>query len=549
MSITFYNTNDPKQIILSNLTEKDNLLGVNENKIDLASNSIKKTNQLPNAHQNNLSTEFQGGQYIHPGGLFNRNWKGLVTDQIIDQNSGKTFGTISSIQIKLNVPTSSRPQINFPSDGFTYAANDKSDPSQYNRAPRGLSSIYNYADPSNNPNIAIIGRYSGIYTTARGRGAGRTGSLNPIKHWRKQLSPSQGHITGKPSLNHVMWNPGGTTLDNSCCLVNLNQKDWQHKDQKGILNQYLANGYRDIENCNCSTWTDKNGIIHSTDVIRNSLSNYQPVYFNNPERVVRPRSSQTKIKKNYFTTGAAYLKSRVKLYEQNQLLSTANTMLGKSNELFMQNGKPLNQELPPSNQNWVYAENTIDKNGNRVGSQAFNSTYCVSDPSACCHYKNEMDKCQVPITFKPNNPFFAKQGAVDSSTRILQAKYNTIITNNNDFAQGNDIKFANVAGKGMNVYLTAGKQNSKVITLPGATPVKYRGDAYRSQAPYFVKNKYQRIAACSQNILNAFSYQSSIRSRSRLNGIGNREPSGGTGRTTVCFLKVSDALPPYGRGI
>ena len=33
MSITFYNTNDPKQIILSNLTEKDNLLGVNNNKM------------------------------------------------------------------------------------------------------------------------------------------------------------------------------------------------------------------------------------------------------------------------------------------------------------------------------------------------------------------------------------------------------------------------------------------------------------------------------------------------------------------------------------
>lgn len=549
MSITFYNTNDPKQIILSNLTEKDNLLGINKNKIDLATNYNKETNQLPNTYQNNLSRGFQGGQYIHPGGLFNRNWKGLVTDQIINHNYEKSFGTISSVQIKLNVPTSSRPQINFPSDGFTYAASDSSDSSQYNRAPRGLPSINNYINLTKQTKIAVIGRYTGIYTTARGRGAGRTGSLNPIKHWRKQLLPSQGHITGKPSLNHVMWNPGGTTLDNSCCLVNINHEDWQNKNQKSILSQYLANGYRDMKNCNCSTWTEQNGLTHPADVIRNSLSNYQPVYFNNPERVVRPRSSQTKIKKNYFTTGAAYLKSRVKLYEQNQLLSTANQMPGGSNELFMQNGKPLNQVLPPSNQNWVYAENTIDNNDNIVGSQVFNSTYCVSDPSACCHYKNKIDKCQVPITFKPNNPFFAKQGAVDSSTRILQAKYNTIITNNNDFDQGNDIKFANIAGKGMNVYLTAGKKNSKVITLPGATPVKYRGDAYRSQAPYFIKNKYQRIAACSQNILNAFNYQSSIRSRQRLNGIGNREPSGGTGRMTVCFLKVSDALLPYDRGI
>jgi len=541
MSVTFYNTNNPKQIILSNLTEKDKLLGVKKNKVDLAIKSLEVTNgnSLPSDQQNILSSGFQGGQYIHPGGLFHNNWKGFVS------NSTHKVGNISSVQIKLNAPTSSRPQTNFPSDGITHASINS-----HNRASRGLPSVYNYGDSSNNPALAIIGRYTGIYTSARGKSAGRTGSLNPIKHWRKQLAPSQGYITGKPSLNNIMWNPGGTTLDSSCCNINLNQKDWSDKNQKGMLNQYLANGYRDIKNCNCSTWTDpKTGIKYPGDVLRNKLSNFQPVYFNNPQRVTRPRSSQTKLKKNYYTTGAAYLKSRVKLYEQNQLLSTVNQMPGKSNELIMQNGKPLDQKLAPSNQNWVYAENNRDPSGNRLGSQAFNSTYCVSDPSACCQYKNNMDKCQVQITFKPNNPFFAKQGAVDSSTRILQAKYNAIITNNNDFAQGSDPNFVNVAGKGMNVYLIAGKQNSPVITLPGATPVKYRGDAYRSQAPYFIKNKYQRIAACSQAIINTFNFQSSIRSRPRLNGIGNREPSGGTGRTTVCFFKVSDKLPPYGRGI
>jgi hypothetical protein len=341
-----------------------------------------------------------------------------------------------------------------------------------------------------------------------------------------------------------MWNPGGTTLDSSCCDLNINQKDWTNTNSKGMLNNYLAGGY--LSNiCTQNTNNENNPNVGGCTVLRNELSNYQPVYFNNPQRVTRPRSSQTKIKKNYYTTGVAYLKSRVKLYEQNQLLSTVNQMSGKSNELIMQNGKPLDQKLAPSNQNWIYPNNSTSK-----GSQAFNSTYCVSDPSACCTKKNDINKnCNVPITFKPNNPFFAKQGAVDSSTRILQAKYNAIITNNNDFAQGGDPNFVNVAGKGMNVYLTAGKENSQVITLPGATPVKYRGDAYRSQAPYFIKNKYQRIAACSQAIINTFNFQSSIRSRPRLNGIGNREPSGGTGRTTVCFLKVSDKLPPYGRGI
>ena len=527
MSATFYNTNNPQQIILSNLTEKDKLLGVSKNKVDLATKSLEITNgtSLPSNQQNILSSGFQGGQYIHPGGLFHNNWKGFVS------NSTHKVGNISSVQIKLNAPTSSRPQTNFPSDGITHASINS-----HNRASRGLPSVYNYGDPSNNPALAIIGRYTGIYTSARGKSAGRTGSLNPIKHWRKQLAPSQGYITGKPSLNNIMWNPGGTTLDSSCCNINLNQKDRSDKNLKGMLNQYLANGYRDIENCNCSTWTDpETGIKYPADVLRNELSNYQPVYFNNPQRVTRPRSSQTKLKKNYYTTGAAYLKSRVKLYEQNQLLSNVNQQPGNSNAI------QINQKLPPSNNNWVYAENNIDTNtGARLGSQAFNSTYCVSDPSACCQYKNNIDKCQVPITFKPNNPFFAKQGAVDSSTRVLQAKYNAITKNNFDFNLGNSSSsdYTQEVGKGMNVYLTAGKFDSSVITLPGATPVKYRGDSYRSQAPYFIKSKYQRIAACSQSILNTFNFQSSIRSRPRLNGIGNREPSGGTGRTNVCFLKI-----------
>jgi hypothetical protein len=291
MSATFYNTNNPQQIILSNLTEKDKLLGVSKNKVDLATKSLEITNgtSLPSNQQNILSSGFRGGQYIHPGGLFHNNWKGFVS------NSTHKVGNISSVQIKLNAPTSSRPQTNFPSDGITHASINS-----HNRASRGLPSVYNYGDSSNNPALAIIGRYTGIYTSARGKSAGRTGSLNPIKHWRKQLAPSQGYITGKPSLNNIMWNPGGTTLDSSCCNINLNQKDRSDKNLKGMLNQYLANGYRDIVNCNCSTWTDpETGIKYPADVLRNELSNYQPVYFNNPQRVTRPRSSQTKLKKNY----------------------------------------------------------------------------------------------------------------------------------------------------------------------------------------------------------------------------------------------------------
>ena len=320
------------------------------------------------------------------------------------------------------------------------------------------------------------------------------GPLNPIKHWRKQLQPKQGHITGKQSLNLVMWNPGTTitlTQDSSCC--------------EDVLDTYLFNGFVDNSNCNCE----------KDDVIRNELSNYQPVVFNNPARITRPKSSQTILKKNYYSDTRNYLKSRVKLYEQNQLLSQKS-----HNPLIKNNGDPINQRLPPSSTNWVYADNN-----KRLGSQSFNSTYCISDPSSCCPDTS----CKTNVTFKPNNPFFAQQGAVDSSTRILQAKYKTITKNNYNFNLNNvDLP----PGKGLYVYSVAGDKNSEVIKLPGATPQKYRGESYRSQAPYFIKNKYQKINNCSNG------YFISTHSQARLNGIGNRQPSGGTGRMTTCFYNL-----------
>ena len=174
-----------------------------------------------------------------------------------------------------------------------------------------------------------IGRYSGIYTSARGQGSGRSGPLNPIKHWRKQLIPSQGYVTGKPSLDNVILNPGGSTVvsqneKTDCCGYNNNDPN----DPNGMLFTYINRGYQNQKDCNCKP----------ENVIRNQLSNYQPVAFNNPERITRPRSSQTILKKNYYTTSSAYLKSRVKLYDQNQTLS----QVPANKNLTMNDGTPLN---------------------------------------------------------------------------------------------------------------------------------------------------------------------------------------------------------------
>jgi len=391
--------------------------------------------------------------YVFNGGLSYNKWKGTTP------NSNRTTYPIN---INSNAATSSCPQLN----GANSTATNP-------RAFRGLSSY-----PPNSGGAGankIIGRYNGLYTTARGNGIGRSGSLNPIKHWRKQLQPSQGHITGKPTLNSIMWQPGGTTV-----LKNTNCTNGSY----GVLSSYLNEG---VELC-------------TAQVIRNELSNFQPVIINNPQRITRPKSSQTLIKKNYYTTIKSYLKSRAKLYIQNQTISKIGD-----------NG--LNQLAPPANNNWVYPENSQTQ-----GTQVYNTTFFADNLNN--------NSCRKKVIFKPNNPFFAVQGAVDSSTKIVQSKYEAINKNNYNF----NLNVPNQIGLGLNVYSIAGDKTSPIVRLPGSRPVKYRGDSYGNAAPYFIKSKYQAINACAPG-----QSRTSTNIRAKINSIGHRMPSGGTGIITTCF--------------
>ena len=283
------------------------------------------------------------------------------------------------------------------------------------------------------------------------------GPLNPIKQWRKQLAPEGGTQSSRASVSQSMDYPGGSThLEKKHIVTDCSSCD-------PLLTSYLKEN-PGLNNCSSCT------------VIRNQLSNFQPVSINNPQRVTRPRSSQTKVNKNYYTTGAAYLRSRVKLHEQNQLLSAipGNTYAPSGSGAGP--GHILSNYVPPSN-------------SLTTGSQAFNSTYCISDASACC--LDGSSKCSVNITYKPSNPAFSTQGAVSSGTRILDIKHRAVIKNYEDFYRA----------------------------LPGSTPVNYRGD---TEAAYFIKSKYQPIDAISLILGN----------KTR---VGSRMPAGGTGIRTVCF--------------
>lgn len=282
------------------------------------------------------------------------------------------------------------------------------------------------------------------------------GPLNPLKQWRKQLAPTDGSSSNRVSVSQAIDYPGGATH-----LEKSNASDCS--SCAPLLTNYLTQYPVDCSNCPGSS------------VIRNSISNYQPVIINNPQRITRPAT--TIVKKSYYTTGTAYLKSRVKLYEQNQSLNPFQSSTEYVN----------NPNRPKSATNYVYPTNDENK-----GSQLYHSTYCCDASDS---------PISVKIIYKPNNPFFSSQGAVSSSTRLVQQKYQAITKNNSDFT-------------------TNLKVNNQ--TLPGATPVNYRGD---DDAPYFIKSKYQQIDNCTA---------SGYSSHSKVN-FSKRMPSGGSGIKTVCF--------------
>lgn len=317
------------------------------------------------------------------------------------------------------------------------------------------------------------------------------GPLNPLKQWRRQLVPKGGSSSNRASVSLAMDYPGGSTH-----LERLAPEDCS--SCAPLLTTYLKENpaLNDCSNCT---------------VIRNELSNFQPVHLNYPQRITRPRSSQTILKKNYYTTGAAYLRSRGKLHYQNQLLSAipGNTYAWNSPEY---KGSEYAADRPHPGAGPGHFSSTYVPPSNSLtrGSQAFHSTYCISDPSACC---STLDGsfCATFITYKPSNLVFSIQGAVSSGTRILDIKRRAIVTNNSNFSQ--------LKPNGEKNNLTVNGQ-----VLPGSTPINYRGDTI---APYFIKSKYQQIDQCVP-----IGYKLSTHGKTRLDG---RMPSGGTGVKTVCF--------------
>ena len=115
-------------------------------------------------------------------------------------------------------------------------------------------------------------------------------NANPIKHWRKQLMPTNGRVTNKVSIDQVL-RPGGSVQ-----LKNNNGSS----DCSQIMKTYIKSN----TNINCCPDDE---ILNQKQKARRSLSSST-----NIRKVQGESASDTP----YYTSHKAYLQSRVKLYDQ-----------------------------------------------------------------------------------------------------------------------------------------------------------------------------------------------------------------------------------------
>jgi hypothetical protein len=234
-------------------------------------------------------------------------------------------------------------------------------------------------------NYAIAPAWSRPTDKYDNRDLGPARKARPLKHWRKQLKPQGVTGSSRSSMVSSTSYPNSTMkIDNNSCACD--------GDQTG--NRLVLNLDTDINN---KTYQK------SSDFIVIGPNDSRVCVSCNPERNIiksgltekriNPQSSTEIPTRKYCFDTKSYLKSRVLTYEQRL---TGSRISGID---YVVSGTT--QPIYPTDSS--------------TGTQNRNSLDCS-------------EICNQPITiiYKPNNPQYAQQGAVSSSSRLARLKLNSI---------------------------------------------------------------------------------------------------------------------------
>ena len=270
----------------------------------------------------------------------------------------------------------------------------------YNRTPQGRYKSWKGSDNYQNP----IGNIPTHIRPLTNKDPGnifptKIGLPRPIKHYRKGRNMSNVSTNDVNSsnynLNRVVKSSNGQGLGGgliSDCI-----------DKPGGVNINT-----NVNNTNCvgvNIVSDWYPIINVTEKIQ-PKPNIPNLYNNQETKALRrTRSCSTILKKNYYQTSDMYLYNRCQTFNQRQFNFVVNTETDPTNPDLTQQNLYVAQCCP----------NLLEP-----------TTYEI------CGEKYEMPtdtrNCGR-VYYKPNNPGFAKQGAVSSSTRLLKLNVDTMNTN------------------------------------------------------------------------------------------------------------------------
>ena len=237
----------------------------------------------------------------------------------------------------------------------------------------------------------------------------------PLKHWRRQLvptKPSSDNSTQKRmSRVYFMDTPGSTiykTNDNTCkCIVDTGHNSFE------IAEAFNKNEFTD------RTKLQNNGQIdvpiNSEPAIDANYHIYTGVFDTtciacNPEANVIKSGIVTQSQSQY-SSMTQYLESRCRTYAQRE----STTKL------------PNGTYYPNSTNNipfiFLYPDN------DPRGPQAYQAKNCANPKIYNNNALNTPPNNYCSTIYKPNNPQFARQGAVSGSTRLQKLKSDTITSN------------------------------------------------------------------------------------------------------------------------
>jgi hypothetical protein len=219
------------------------------------------------------------------------------------------------------------------------------------------------------------------------------GRANPIKHWRKQLIPTVGNYSRSAvSVRNAIDAPGANSKQ-----TNDPPTDCDSSKNANNIKHFLINNM--VNNCSNE---DRNKKLCDPTTIRRPATTIINTHFD--------KTLKKRVSSNYHQTHASYLRSRVKLHNQNQTISQRKDNTYYLNKEVIQDGRSESLIIKPP----------TDSNS---GSQAFNSVYCIDYDCKTTppHFPNHRI-----VIYKPNNTGFSNQGAVSSSLRTLNIQKNAV---------------------------------------------------------------------------------------------------------------------------